>query len=48
MKLKMMKSIKEILHISSGGEIFELPAGINIAGILGKEKRKKGNFYLRR
>lgn len=44
--MNLPDSLKEFLHISNGGELFALPAGINIAGILGEEKRKKGIFYL--
>lgn len=39
-------TLKEFLQESNGGELFALPAGINIAGILGREKRRNGIFYL--
>lgn len=40
------KSLKEFLMISNGGELFALPTGIKIAGILGEENRRRGIFYL--
>lgn len=37
---------REWLKKHNGGELFAVPAGTNIAGVLGKETAKKGNLYL--
>lgn len=39
-------TLKEFLQISNGGELFALPVGIKIAGILGEKERRRGIFYL--
>lgn len=44
--MNIPNALKEFLHGSNGGELFALPAGVNVAGILGEEKRKRGIFYL--
>lgn len=44
--INIPNTLKEFLQKSNGGELFALPAGINIAGILGEEKRRNGIFYL--
>lgn len=44
--INIPNTLKEFLLKSNGGELFALPAGINIAGILGGEKRRIGIFYL--
>lgn len=44
--INIPNTLKEVLQKNNGGELFALPAGINIAGILGGEKRKTGIFYL--
>lgn len=44
--INIPNTLKEVLQKSNGGELFALQAGINIAGILGGEKRKTGIFYL--
>lgn len=44
--INIPNTLKEFLQKSNGGELFALPAGINIAGILGEGKRRKGIFYL--
>lgn len=42
----IIKALREFLQRSNGGELFALPAGIKVAGILGEEKRRRGIFYL--
>lgn len=44
--INMPNTLKEFLQKSNGGELFALPARINIAGILGEDNRRKGVFYL--
>ncbi len=44
--INLPNTLKEFLQKSNGGELFALPAGINIAGILGGETRRRGIFYL--
>lgn len=44
--INIPNTLKEFLQTNNGGELFALPAGINIAGILGSEKRRNGIFYL--
>lgn len=37
---------REWLKRNNGGELFAVPAGINIAGILGKQEREMGEIYV--
>ena len=44
--MRLPKILQEWLLLHNGGELFSIPVGTCIAGILGDNQREKGTFYL--